>query len=286
MKIQELKVANLHYTITELCTVFELSSSTYYDQIAKKPYTQKNEEAIKAIKQIAKDTKLSYGRRRIQKQLESQQITIGIYKTATLMKAANVIAIKPTKKHYYPNGGLSDTKAENILNREFKQPKANSHWVADITYIWSHQGWSYLACVLDLGTKEIVGWSLSKHPNTKLVIAALTNAIKRKNPNLRKLLHHSDQGTQYTANTFIDYCDNLHITRSMSRRGNCWDNAVMERFFRSLKTERLNHLSFINHEAVIAEVESYIYFYNYKRLHSAIDYMTPNQKFTELQKVS
>lgn len=285
MKIKELKMANPHYTITELCITFELSSSTYYDQISEKPHTDKNKRIIKSIKEIAIDTKSSYGRRRMQKQLEKQEITIGTFKTATLMKAANVIAIKPKKKHYYPNGGVSDTKVENTLDRQFYQPKANTHWVADITYIWTLQGWSYLACVLDLGTKEIVGWSLSKHPNTKLVIAALTNAIKRKKPKLNKLLHHTDQGTQYTANSFAKYCDKLNITRSMSRRGNCWDNAVMERFFRSLKTERLNHIRFINHEAAIAEVESYIYFYNYKRLHSTIDYMTPNQKFNELQKV-
>jgi len=284
MKIQELKMANPEYTISELCIVFVLSSSTYYDQVSEKSYTDKNKKIIESIKEIAIETKSTYGRRRMQKQLENQEITIGIYKTATLMKAANVTAIKPTKKHYYPNGGLSDTKVDNTLDRQFNQPKANTHWVADITYIWGHQGWSYLACVLDLGTKEIVGWSLSKHPNAKLVIAALTNGIKRKNPKLSKLLHHTDQGTQYTANTFAKCCDDLNITRSMSRRGNCWDNAVMERFFRSLKTERLNHLRFVNHEAVIAEVESYIYFYNYKRLHSAIDYMTPNQKFNALQK--
>lgn len=285
MKIKELKMANPHYTIKELCKILELSSSTYYDQISVKPYSDKNEKIIKAIQEIAIETKSSYGRRRMQKQLENQEITIGIYKTATLMKAANVTAIKPTKKHYYPNGGVSDTKVDNTLDRQFDQPKANTHWVADITYIWSYEGWSYLACVLDLGTKEIVGWALSKHPNTKLVIAALDNAIKRKKPDLSKLLHHTDQGTQYTANSFAKYCDNLNIIRSMSRRGNCWDNAVMERFFRSLKTERLNNLRFTNHEAVIAEVESYIYFYNYKRLHSTIDYMTPNQKFNALQKV-
>lgn len=284
MKIKELKMANPNYTITELCKIFELSSSTYYDQISAKLYTDKNKQIIETIQQIAIETKFSYGRRRMQKQLEKQEITIGTYKTATLMKAANVTAIRPKKKHYYPNGGISDTKIDNTLDRQFNQPKANTHWVADITYIWNHQGWSYLACVLDLGTKEIVGWSLSKNPDTQLVIAALTNAIKRKDPNLSKLLHHSDQGTQYTANSFAKYCDSLHITRSMSRRGNCWDNAIIERFFRSLKTERLNHLQFINHESVISEVESYIYFYNYKRLHSAIDYMTPNQKFNELQK--
>jgi len=143
-----------------------------------------------------------------------------------------------------------------------------------------------LAAVFDLGAKEVVGWALSKHPTAELAKQALANAVSRKRPETSKLLFHSDQGSQYSANMFAEYCEQLKITRSMSRRGNCWDNAVMERFFRNLKTERLNGLSFMNHQSVIAEVESYIYFYNYKRLNSAIDYMTPNQKFMQLKNVA
>ena len=284
MKIKELKMADRNYSIKELCEVFDLNPSTYYDQVTDKPIAEEKKNIISILKQTAIETQHTYGKRRMQKQLHKQGITIGIHKTASMMKKAKIIAIKPKKKHYYPNGGVCDIKIDNVLDRQFNQPKANTHWVGDITYIRNHQGWSYLASVLDLGTKEIVGWALSKSPDAELAKAALNNAIKRKKPNSSKLLFHSDQGTQYTANMFAVYCEGLKITRSMSRRGNCWDNAVIERFFRNLKTERLNRLRFINHQAVVAEVESYIYFYNYKRLNSAIDYMTPNQKFNKLLK--
>jgi len=284
MKIKELKMANSDYTIKEMCDVFELNQSTYFDHIKQKPLAGEKKKIISILKQTAIETKYTYGKRRMQQQLKLVGINIGIHKTASMMKQAKIVAIRPKKKHYYPNGGISDIKIENVLNRQFKQSKPNTHWVGDITYIRNHQGWSYLASVLDLGTKEIVGWALSKSPDATLAKAALSKAISRKQPDTNKLLFHSDQGTQYTANMFAVYCDSLKITRSMSRRGNCWDNAVMERFFRNLKTERLNHLRFINHEAVIAEVESYIYFYNYKRLNSAIDYLTPNQKYNELSK--
>ncbi len=284
MKIKELKMANSDYTINEMCDVFELNQSTYFDHVKQKPLAGEKKKIISILKKTAIDTKYTYGKRRMQQQLKLEGINIGIHKTASMMKQAKIVAIRPKKKHYYPNGGICNIKIENVLNRQFKQSKPNTHWVGDITYIRNHQGWSYLASVLDLGTKEIVGWALSKSPDASLAKEALSNAISRKQPDTSKLLFHSDQGTQYTANMFAVYCENLNITRSMSRRGNCWDNAVMERFFRNLKTERLNHLRFINHDAVIAEVESYIYFYNYKRLNSAIDYLTPNQKFNELSK--
>ena len=284
MKIKELKMANYNYTVKEMCNAFDLNQSTYFDQIKEKTLAEEKKKIISILKQTAVETKHTYGKRRMQQQLKLEGITIGIHKTASLMKKANIVAIKPKKKHYYPNGGISDIKIQNVLNRQFNQPKPNTHWVGDITYIRNHQGWSYLASVLDLGTKEIVGWALSKTPDATLAKAALSNAISRKQPDTSKLLFHSDQGTQYTANMFAVYCESLKITRSMSRRGNCWDNAVMERFFRNLKTERLNQLRFINHEGVVAEVMSYIYFYNYKRLNSAIDYLTPNQKFNELRK--
>ena len=279
-------MANNHYTVKELCETFEVNQSTYYDRVKEKPIAVEKEKILRVIKSTAIETRHTYGRRRMKQQLKLEGIDIGIYKTASMMKEANVVAIKPKKRHYYPNGGISDTKIDNVLDRQFNQSKTNTHWVGDITYIRNHQGWSYLASVLDLGSKEIVGWALSKHPDAQLAKQALSNAINRKKPDTSQLLFHSDQGTQYTANMFAVYCENLKITRSMSRRGNCWDNAVMERLFRNLKTERLNHLSFINHDAVIAEAESYIYFYNYKRLNSAIDYMTPNQKFNKLQKAA
>lgn len=197
-------MANKDYKIKELCENFGLNQSTYYDQINENPMPKENKKIVTILKQTAIETKHTYGKRRMQKELNNQGIKIGIHKTASMMKKAKIIAIKPKKKHYYPNGGISDIKIENVLNRQFNQPKANSHWVGDITYIRNHQGWSYLASVLDLGTKEIVGWALSKSPDAQLAKAALNNAIKRKKPNTSQLLFHSDQGTQYTANMFAE----------------------------------------------------------------------------------
>ncbi len=282
----KIKMANKNYSITELCTAYGVPKNTFYRKTNTRKINRKSSEIISLLKKISIETKHSYGKRRMQKELQLYGIKIGIFKVASLMKLANIQAITPRKKHYYPKERVSKIISDNILNREFNQKTPNTHWVGDITYIRNHQGWSYLATVLDLATKEIVGWSLSQKPNAKLAKKALQNAIRRKQPDTSKLLFHSDRGVQYTSNLFVNYCENLHITKSVSRKGNCWDNAVMERFFRSLKSERLNYLSFKNHQEVTEEVDSYIYFYNYKRLNSAINYMTPNEKFNRMINVA
>lgn len=258
--------------------------STHYYQINKQ-VSDEEKKIIAHIKSIAIESKHSYGKRRIRIELADKGIQMGLYKTSTMMKKANVIAIKPQKRHFYPAGEIHK-KADNLLKRQFNPETVNTHWVGDITYIKTYTGWSYLACVLDLGSREIMGWALSEEPNAELAKSALQHAINKHQPDTRNLMFHSDQGMQYSANTFVNYLSNLNITQSMSRRGNCWDNAVMERFFRSLKTERLNYISFINHKSVVYAVEKYIRFYNYKRLHSAIDYKTPHQRTKEMKKAA
>jgi transposase InsO family protein len=144
----------------------------------------------------------------------------------------------------------------------------------------------FLACVLDLASKEIVGYALSQTPVAKLADEALLDAVHRQQLNRRKLMFHSDQGVQYPAKIVRDKLALLNIMQSMSHRANCTDNTVMERFFRSLKTERLNNITFINHASEVDEVESYIRFYNYKRRHSSLGYMTPHQKYNKLKNVA
>ncbi len=277
-----MKKANDDYKITELCTVFNAKLSTYYYQQQTKIIRPEMIHLIAAMKAIASETNNSYGRRRMNEELQLRDFKLGIYKTASSMKKAGIVAINPKKKHYYPDSGEVHPKAPNLLKRQFNPGTVNTHWVGDITYIRTHAGWSYLASVLDLGTREIVGFAMSQTPNAELAKAALKHAILKQQPDTTKLLFHSDQGVQYSANCFVAYLDTFGITQSMSRRGNCWDNAVMERFFRSLKTERLNQLSFMNHESVVQVVEQYIHFYNYKRLHSTLGYLTPAQKKMEL----
>lgn len=280
--ITKLNKAHPHYHTKELCQLFCHSRSSYYYQVKERALDGETKSILHSIKQISLETGYTYGKRRLRYQLNQQGYRIGMYKTATLMKKANIVAIRPKRRHGYPNIGKAHQIAKNLLNRDFHQYNKHTHWVGDMTYIKTYQGWSYLASVLDLATKKVVGWSLSKQPNAELAKQAIVHAINRYQPNTTKLMFHSDQGVQYSSKAFVEYCDINKITQSMSRRGNCWDNSVMERFFRSLKTEKLNHLSFTDHDEVIKNVESYIYFYNYKRIHSAIGYLTPAQKMAGL----
>ena len=279
-----MKKACVKYSVTELCGVFNVSMSSYYYKSMLPKLVDIN--IITMIKAISSESRNSYGKRRIQAELNGRGHKVGLHKTASLMVKANIVAIRPKKRHYYPNSGQEHKYAPNLLKRDFCPENNNTHWVGDITYISTHQGWSYLACVLDLSTKEIVGYAMSQSPNAQLAKDALMNAIKREKPNTNLLMFHSDQGVQYSAFEFRNLLAKFQVTASMSRRGNCWDNAVIERFFRSLKTERLNEISFINHQSVVNEVENYIQFYNYGRCHSGIDYMTPHQKLNELKKVA
>jgi len=163
----------------------------------------------------------------------------------------------------------------NRLNRQFNPSQVNTYWVGDITYIRNHGGWSYLATVLDLGSREIVGYALSQTPDAQLARQALINAIKMHRPDTNQLMFHSDQGVQYSAEKFKKALSLHGINQSMSRRGNCWDNSVQERFFRTLKSEYLNGLIFINPVSVVSAVEHYIRYYHNKRIHSSIGNMTP-----------
>jgi len=282
--VSQIKKAEPIYSVKELCQLFGLALSSYYYQ--PRGLSVEQEKIIIDLNLIAHKTHSSYGKRRNLIELLEKGYQLGLYQTASLMKRAGIVAIRPVKRHSYPDNGKEDKYFSNLLNREFTPVTVNTHWVGDITYIRTHQGWSYLACVLDLGSKEVVGWAFSQTPNAELAKSALRHALKMQQPDTSQLMFHSDQGTQYSAHLFVNYLSELKITQSMSRRGNCWDNAVMERFFRSLKTERLNQLIFIDHTSAQQVINSYIRFYNFERLHSSIGYSTPNKKSLEMKKVA
>lgn len=281
--IQQLSKAEPKISIQRLCRLLELPISSYYYT----PVVRATDKVLgDKMKAIFSTTFHSYGKRRLAFELnKDKSITIGLFKTARLMKQLGLAAKRPKKPHYYTMGKERPT-TPNLLKRAFNPTDMNTHWVGDITFIRSHQGWSYLATVMDLGNREIIGYAVSKTPDAQLAKQALTNAIAQHQPTTKGLMFHSDQGVQYTAKLFQETLLNHNIIQSMSRRGCCWDNAVQERFFRNLKTEYLNDLSFINHQSVITAVERYISFYNYKRLNSAINYLTPVEKRKELLKVA
>ena len=169
--------------------------------------------------------------------------------------------------------------AENVLNREFEQESADRVWLADITYIWTREGWLYLPCVLDAYSRKIVGWSMSDRMTKDLVLEALRMALDRRRPDRAAgLVHHSDRGSQYASEAFQQLLREEQITCSMSRKGNCWDNAMMESFFATLKKERIHQEDYLTRSESRASVFDYIErFYNRVRRHSALGYQSPEQ---------
>lgn len=280
-----MKKVNSSMNIQRACKLFNIPLSSYYKALEAAVINPKTDTIITRMLELDEEHLHCLGRRRMHNELLKEGFEIGSFKVARLMKDAGIIAKIPKKAHYYPAGN-EKPDIPNILKRQFNPVSINTHWVGDITYIRNYQGWSYLATVLDLHTREIVGYALSKTPDAELAKKALMNAISFIKPDTKKLMFHSDQGVQYNANLFKD-CLSLHgITQSMSRRGNCWDNAVQERFFRSLKSEYLNGLSFINHDAVIHATVFYIRYYNNKRPHSSLGYNTPAETRRDYKNVA
>jgi transposase InsO family protein len=167
--------------------------------------------------------------------------------------------------------------SENILNRNFRIDTPNTHWVGDISYIWTKEGWLYLATVIDLYSKAVVGWALQERMTSKLVEDALLMATWRRKPK-QGLIFHSDRGSQYASESYQTQLKMYHMFSSMSRKGNCWDNAVAESFFKTIKTELTYHCNYETREEARQSIFEYIeVFYNRKRLHSSIGYMAPMQ---------
>jgi transposase InsO family protein len=162
----------------------------------------------------------------------------------------------------------------NRLDRQFQVAKPNQVWTTDITYVWTLQGWLYVAVVIDLFSRQVVGWAIDHHMCTSLCVRALQMAFWRSKPP-PGLLHHSDRGSQYASREYRQHLAVMKMEQSMSRKGNCWDNSPTERFFRSLKHEQLNYEKFKTHEAAKLSVIDYLAFYNGRRSHSTLGYLSP-----------
>ena len=225
-------------------------------------------------KEIFDYSKASYGSRRIAEYLQSVGYRIGRYRARSLMRKLG-LKVKNTKRYKVTTDSRhSYPVAPNLLDRKFEVDTPNTVWTADITYIWTLEGWSYLAVVIDLFSRQIVGWAMDKRMKAKLVIDALAMAYWRRKPS-PGLIHHSDRGSQYACGKYQKQIEEYRMIPSMSRKGNCWDNAPTERFFRSLKSERIGYCRFVFRKMAKAEVLDYITFYNADRLHSTLGYLSP-----------
>jgi putative transposase len=265
------------YPVSQLCGVLDVNKSSYYYwQGHRQPTAQRLRLQVHA-KAVHTETRQTYGSRRMSAALKAQGLDVGRHRARSLMREAGLVAVRPKKRHSYPAGEVSRV-ADNHLDRQFDADKPNRKWVGDITYLWTTAGWVYLAVVLDLFSRKVVGWSVSASPDTALILAALNQAavLRQVTPGIG-LLFHSDQGCQYTSHAYQDRLAELGIQASMSRRGNCWDNAVMERFFRSLKVEAISRDRYQTQDEMTWAVKKYIHFYNTERIHSSIGSISPNQ---------
>jgi transposase InsO family protein len=228
----------------------------------------------------------SLGSRTMMKNLRGEDFAIGRDRTRRLMKAMGLI-VKQKRKYKVTTDSKHDFPvAENVLERQFSPPEANQVWATDITYLWTLQGWIYLAVVIDLYSRRIIGWAMDSRMKKALVIRALMMAINLRYPP-PGLLHHSDRGSQYASDDYQKLLKQYGMIPSMSRKGNCWDNAPVERFFSSLKREWTGNQLYKTREDAIADVREYVaVYYNSKRLHSTLDYMTPMDYEKTLNKVS
>ena len=231
---------------------------------------------IASVRRIHSSTRASYGSRRMSRQLREDGYDVGRYRARSLMKKAGV-AVKYRKKFKR----TTDSKhklpvAPNLLDRDFSVDRPNAAWCTDITYLWTVQGWLYLAVIIDLYSRKVVGWAMDSRMKTALVKKALSMAYFRRKPP-KGLIHHSDRGSQYASLEYQQMLGSYGMKCSMSRKGDCWDNAVAESFFHSLKTEWIKDTVYVTRDRARADVMDYIeMFYNSHRLHSFIDYKNPN----------
>ena len=229
------------------------------------------------IKKIAKESHYSYGSRRMKRALNALGYPVSRNKARKLMKEAGVYARYRKKYKVTTNSNHKYPVYENLLNRQFTVEQPNQAYVSDITYIWTQEGWLYLAVVIDLYSRRVVGWSMSSRMKAQLVCDALKMAIWQRQPE-PGLIHHSDRGSQYASHAFRTLLNTHELKGSMSRKGNCWDNSVAESFFGRLKQERVQWQNYQTRYEAQQDILRYItMFYNSHRLHSFLGYQSPNQ---------
>lgn len=268
------------YSIRTLCRVLECSISAYYSW--KKGESGKRAHHRRRLTALVRTTYFgslkTYGSPRIYKALKADSISCSRSHIIKIMQQQGLVGIQKRKYCVTTTSDHDLPIAENLLNRGFKADKANQKWVADISYIRTNEGWLYLAVVIDLFSRKVVGWSMDTKMKTDLVLSALKMAIRLRKP-LPGLIHHSDRGVQYASYKYQNELSRVKIICSMSRKGNCWDNSVAESFFSSLKRELVYPAGIYKtvneaRSAIFSYIEG---FYNRSRNHSYLGYVSPDE---------
>ena len=275
-----------------MCQVLGVKSNNYYSYQKRNTSVVNNtshQEMLELVKDIAKFSDNTYGERRIKAVLNALSFPVSRWKVAKLMKEAKVWVRYKKKYKVTTNSDHNKPLYKNKLEQNFTTEQKNQALVGDITYIWTAEGWLYLAVFIDLYSRKVVGWSMGSRMKAQLVCDALTMAIWQRNPD-KGLIVHSDQGVQYASHQYRQLLSNNGFIGSMSKKGCCWDNAVAESFFGSLKQERVHWRNYETRYEAQQDVMNYItMWYNSKRLHSYLGYQSPNDfelKINELEKVA
>jgi len=265
------------FSIKIMCELLSVSRSGYYDWLRHAPGKRAlaNKSLDLKIKEVYMDNCKRYGAPRITKALKMKGESCSHTRIARRMKHLGLKALAKKKFKVTTDSEHSKPIFNNILNRDFSTTDINQKWAGDITYIRTEEGWLYLAVIIDLHSRSVIGWSMSKRMKKKLVCDALMMALfKRKFP--VGVIIHSDRGSQYCSDKYRRIIKDYQLIGSMSRRGNCWDNAISESFFHTLKVELVHENHYKTREEARLSIFQYIEsYYNQKRIHSAIDYRTP-----------
>lgn len=266
------------YAVREMCEVLDVSSSGYYAWLRHQPSQreQDNEQLVMSIRDVYQWSRQSYGSPRIQAELEARGQVVNRKRVARLMRQNGIRAKRKQGYKTTTHRNPAMIPAPNLIAQDFEARTVNEKWLADITYIETREGWLYLAVLLDTYSRKIVGWSMSPRLQTPLVKDALKMALGRRELS-GDLIHHSDQGRQYTSHDFLTLLRQHHIRISMSSVGNCYDNAMMESFFATLKTECVTDCFQTRQDARRVIFEYIEVWYNRLRRHSALGYLSPEQ---------
>jgi putative transposase len=279
MKFIFIKDNRSEFRLEKMCQVLAVSKSGYYawQKRAKSKTSRANEVLLAKIREIFYGYHQRYGSRRVWFELHLRGIICSKNHVARLMRQGKLKSKRNRRYITTTNSKHNLPIAPNLINQNFVVKQPDRVWVSDITYLWTWEGWMYLAVVIDLYARQVVGWAMSTRINKELVLSAINQAIDRRKPN-PGLIFHSDRGSQYASNDVVKLLEKNQIMQSMSKKGDCYDNAVAESFFATLKLELVYPDFFKSRLEARSKLFEYIeIFYNRQRIHSTLNYMTPSQ---------